>query len=83
MADGSGGWPEQAPFERIIVTAAALDVPPVLLDQLAVGGVMLLPIGTGKEDQRLTRVVRTAEGAETEDLGGVRFVPLVPDLAKG
>ncbi len=83
LADGSGGWPEQAPFERIMVTAAALDVPPVLLDQLAVGGVMLLPIGTGKEDQRLTRVVRTAEGAETEDLGGVRFVPLVPDLAKG
>ena len=83
LADGAGGWPEQAPFERIMVTAAALDVPPMLLDQLAVGGVMLLPSGTGEEDQRLTRVVRTAEGAETEDLGSVRFVPLVPGLAKG
>ena len=83
LADGSGGWPDQAPFERIMVTAAALDVPSMLLDQLAVGGVMLLPIGAGEEDQRLTRVVRTAEGAETEDLGSVRFVPLVPGLAKG
>jgi protein-L-isoaspartate(D-aspartate) O-methyltransferase len=82
-ADGSGGWPEQAPFERIMVTAAALDVPPVLLDQLAPGGIMVLPIGTGDEDQRLTRVIRTLDGAETEDLGPVRFVPLLPGIAEG
>jgi len=82
-ADGSGGWPEQAPFERILVTAAALDVPPVLLDQLAPGGVMVLPIGTGDEDQRLTRVIRTDDGVETEDMGPVRFVPMLPGMAEG
>ena len=81
-ADGSAGWPEQAPFERIMVTAAALDVPPVLLEQLAIGGVMVIPIGSGEQDQRLTRVVRSADGAETEDLGAVRFVPLVDGLAE-
>jgi len=75
--DGSAGWPEQAPFERIIVTAAALDVPPLLFDQLAVGGIMILPIGVDEHDQRLTKIIKTEDGAETTDLGGVRFVPLV------
>ncbi len=64
------------------MTAAALDVPPVLLEQLAIGGVMVIPIGSGEQDQRLTRVVRSADGAETEDLGAVRFVPLVDGLAE-
>jgi len=75
--DGSEGWPEQAPFERIIVTAAAIDVPPLLFDQLAVGGIMVIPIGVDEHDQRLTKITKTTEGAETIDLGGVRFVPLV------
>jgi len=79
--DGSLGWPEQAPFERIIVTAAAEDMPPVLLDQLAVGGIMVLPIGADPSDQRLVKVVKTEDGAETTDLGGVRFVPLVAGVA--
>jgi len=79
--DGSAGWPEQAPFERIIVTAAALDVPPLLFDQLAVGGIMILPIGVDEHDQRLTKIVKTEDGAETTDLGGVRFVPLVAGIA--
>lgn len=79
--DGSAGWPEQAPFERILVTAAAEDVPPVLLGQLAVGGVMVIPIGLDENDQRLTRVVRTEDGAETEDLGATRFVPLIAGTA--
>jgi len=79
--DGSAGWPEQAPFERILVTAAAEDVPPVLLGQLAVGGVMVIPIGLDENDQRLTRVVRTDDGAETEDLGATRFVPLIAGAA--
>lgn len=79
--DGSAGWPEQAPFERILVTAAAEDVPPVLLGQLAVGGVMVIPIGLDENDQRLTRVVRTEDGAETEDLGATRFVPLIAGSA--
>jgi len=82
IGDGSAGWPEQAPFERILVTAAAEDVPLVLLQQLAIGGVMIIPIGIDDHDQRLVRVTRTEEGAETEDLGGVRFVPLLPGVAE-
>ncbi|MDH5748101.1 MAG: protein-L-isoaspartate(D-aspartate) O-methyltransferase [Rhodospirillales bacterium] len=78
VADGSRGWPEQAPFDRIIVTAAAADVPPVLVNQLADGGVMMVPIGIGDHDQHLTRVVRHGGEIETEDLGPVRFVPLIP-----
>ncbi len=82
--DGSRGWPEQAPFERILVTAAAADVPPVLIDQLAVGGVMVVPIGAGgdESDQRLSRVRRTEAGAETDDLGPIRFVSLVDEDAR-
>lgn len=82
VGDGSKGWPQQAPFERIIVTAAAEDVPAVLLEQLAVGGIMIIPIGVDDHDQRLTRVIRTEDGAETEDMGPVRFVPLLPDVAE-
>ncbi len=76
-ADGSFGWPEQAPFDRILVAAAAADVPPILVDQLAVGGLMVLPVGAGDHDQRLELVRRTGDGIETRDLGDVRFVPLV------
>ncbi|MEE8533809.1 MAG: protein-L-isoaspartate(D-aspartate) O-methyltransferase [Alphaproteobacteria bacterium] len=79
--DGSKGWPEQAPFDRIIVTAAAPDVPPLLLEQLAVGGLMVLPLGFDFFDQEIVRVRRTEEGQETENLMGVRFVPLVPGVA--
>jgi len=80
--DGSRGWPEQAPFERIIVTAAAPDVPPLLLDQLAEGGEMVLPLGEVGECQQIVRVRRTLEGAETEDLMAVRFVPLMEGLPR-
>ncbi len=79
--DGSKGWPEQAPFDRIIVTAAAPDVPPLLFEQLAVGGLMVLPLGFDFFDQEIVRVRRTEEGQETENLMGVRFVPLVPGVA--
>ena len=79
IGDGSMGWKEQAPFERIIVTAAAHDIPPLLVDQLAIGGVMVVPVNDGRDehDQRLLRVVRTQDGVETEELGITRFVPLV------
>lgn len=77
--DGSKGWPEQAPFDRIIVTAAAADVPPVLVDQLAIGGIMVVPVGhgTAEDDQRLLKVTRTEDGADVEDLGRARFVPFI------
>ncbi|MSO85215.1 MAG: protein-L-isoaspartate(D-aspartate) O-methyltransferase [Rhodospirillales bacterium] len=77
MGDGSRGWPEQAPFQRILVTAAAADIPPLLVDQLAVGGIMIVPIGSDDPMQHLVRVRRTERGSETEDLGPVKFVPLV------
>ena len=78
--DGWKGWPEQAPFDRIIVTAAAEELPVALCEQLAVGGIMVVPVGrTGA--QRLLKVVRTAEGLETKVMGNVRFVPLVRGTA--
>jgi protein-L-isoaspartate(D-aspartate) O-methyltransferase len=80
LGDGSRGWPEQAPFDRIMLTAAALDIPAQLVDQLAPGGIMVLPVGLDDEDQRLIRLIKSDEGAETEDLGAVRFVPLLPGV---
>jgi protein-L-isoaspartate(D-aspartate) O-methyltransferase len=79
--DGAQGWPKQAPFERIIVTAAPAEEPKALLDQLAVGGVMVIPLGADKADQMLVRIRRTAEGFEREEIGPVRFVPLVSGQA--
>jgi protein-L-isoaspartate(D-aspartate) O-methyltransferase len=81
VADGTLGWREQAPFERIIVTAAAADVPPLLADQLAEGGVMVVPIDDGAGAQTLLRVRRVGPGLDTEDLGAMRFVPLIPGPA--
>jgi protein-L-isoaspartate(D-aspartate) O-methyltransferase len=80
--DGSRGWPEQAPFERILVTAAAADVPGTLVDELAVGGILILPVGEDYRDQQLLRVRRSEAGLVTEDLGWVRFVPLVEGLPR-
>jgi protein-L-isoaspartate(D-aspartate) O-methyltransferase len=78
--DGALGWPEQAPFDRIIVTAAAdSEVPLPLLNQLTVGGIMVVPVARSPIDQRLLTVTRTIDGVEVEDLGPVRFVPLVSE----
>jgi protein-L-isoaspartate(D-aspartate) O-methyltransferase len=78
--DGSLGWPDQAPFDRVIVTAAADDaVPPALIEQLGPGGIMVVPVAHSAIDQRLLRLVRGRDGIETTDLGGVRFVPLVSE----
>lgn len=82
VGDGTLGWPEQAPFERIVVTAAATDVPPVLAEQLAIGGVMIVPVDDGVGDPRLLRVRRDPAGLDTEDLGPIRFVPLIADPAR-
>lgn len=82
VGDGSKGWPRQAPFQRIIVTAAAKEVPPALLDQLAVGGIMVIPLEEKPGKQDLYRITRTAEGFEREHLLPVRFVPLVEGVAR-
>ncbi len=76
VSDGYYGWPEHAPFDRIMVTAAAPSVPAALVDQLAAGGVLVTPIARSG-GQRLIRVRRTENGSETEDLASVNFVPLV------
>ncbi len=82
VADGAKGWPKQAPFERIIVTAAARQVPQALLDQLAVGGIMIVPIEERPGKQDLYRITRTETGFDREHLLPVRFVPLVEGVAK-
>jgi protein-L-isoaspartate(D-aspartate) O-methyltransferase len=77
VADGSRGWPEQAPFDRIMVTAAAETIPDKLVDQLAEGGVMVLPLGAQGGEQDLIRVTKTEGAIKQEKLFPVRFVPLV------
>ena len=75
--DGSQGIVEQQPFDRIIVTAAAEDPPPILLNQLKVGGIMIIPVGQSDEIQKLIKVERTETNFKYEDLCDVRFVPLL------
>ena len=77
--DGSTGIPDEAPFDRIIVTAAAPGVPPPLFDQLSEGGIIVIPIG-GRWEQDLVRVTKES-GKERKDLlGGCRFVPLIGEF---
>lgn len=76
--DGYDGWPEAAPFDAIIVTAAPDHVPPPLLDQLAVGGRLVIPVGPVGDYQELWRITRRSpDQVESVSLGGVRFVPLL------
>jgi protein-L-isoaspartate(D-aspartate) O-methyltransferase len=79
-ADGSHGLPDQAPFDRIIVTAAAEDPPGPLLEQLKPGGIMVLPVGQSDAVQSLIKVTRTSRGFDYEELRPVRFVPLVEGM---
>jgi protein-L-isoaspartate(D-aspartate) O-methyltransferase len=81
-ADGSFGLPDQAPFDRIIVTAAAEDAPGPLLAQLKIGGIMVVPVGQSDTVQHLIRVTRTDSGFDYGELRPVRFVPLVEGLGK-
>jgi protein-L-isoaspartate(D-aspartate) O-methyltransferase len=81
VGDGLDGLPEQAPFDRIIVTAAAETIPDVLVEQLAEGGVMILPLGPHAGAQQLVKLTKN-ERIEQEDLIGVRFVPLLPGKAR-
>lgn len=84
VADGYAGWPEQAPFDRIIVTAAAPSVPLKLVEQLKIGGIMVLPVAApgGRGEQHLVRIERTEDGVKREELMPVRFVPLVEGVAR-
>jgi protein-L-isoaspartate(D-aspartate) O-methyltransferase len=82
VGDGLKGAPEHAPFDRIIVTAAAEEIPEALVQQLAVGGIMVLPLGPHHGSQSLVRLTRTEQGVAREDLIGVRFVPLLPGQAR-
>lgn len=81
-ADGSFGLPEQAPFDRIIVTAAAEDPPGPLLAQLKIGGIMVVPVGQSDAVQSLIKVTRHEAGFDYEELRPVRFVPLLEGLGK-
>ncbi|MBE0454494.1 MAG: protein-L-isoaspartate(D-aspartate) O-methyltransferase [Roseovarius sp.] len=81
-ADGSFGLPEQAPFDRIIVTAAAEDPPGPLLAQLKIGGIMVVPVGQSDAVQHLIRVTRHETGYDYDELRPVRFVPLVEGLGR-
>ncbi len=80
--DGAKGWPEQAPFDRIIATAAAAEIPPALVDQLTPDGIMVLPVGESGWSQQLVRVTRRDDGYECEELLPVRFVPLVEGVVR-
>lgn len=79
LGDGNRGWPEQSPFDRIMVTAAAPKLPMTLVEQLAIGGLMVIPIGADPDDQELVCITRTGDGYECESMFAVRFVPLVSD----
>jgi len=79
-ADGSFGLADQAPFDRIIVTAAAEDAPGPLLAQLKIGGIMVVPVGQSDTVQSLIKVTRHETGFDYEELRPVRFVPLVEGL---
>ena len=78
VADGTHGWGEEAPFDGIIVTAGAPHVPEGFLEQLKVGGKVVIPVGD-EYTQSLLRLVREEHGYKEEDLGGCRFVKLIGD----
>jgi protein-L-isoaspartate(D-aspartate) O-methyltransferase len=82
LGDGLGGEPLRAPYDRIIVTAAAESIPPALVAQLADGGIMVLPLGPHGGAQELLKLTRTGTKLERENLIAVRFVPLLPGQAR-
>ena len=82
-SDGSWGWPQHAPFPAIIVTAAPEQVPDVLLEQLAVGGIMVIPVGEQNGVQKLLQITRQQDGYVEEELNGVNFVPMLNGAVHG
>ncbi|MFG1281244.1 protein-L-isoaspartate(D-aspartate) O-methyltransferase [Xanthobacter autotrophicus] len=81
VGDGTQGMPARAPFDRILVTAAAPDIPLPLIDQLKFGGVIVMPLGAPEEIQTLVRYVKEQSGRTRTELMKVRFVPLIPGAA--
>ncbi|MBU4054761.1 MAG: protein-L-isoaspartate O-methyltransferase, partial [Proteobacteria bacterium] len=75
-SDGTSGWSDESPFDAIMVTAGAPDIQKILINQLAVGGRMVIPVGS-QQDQELIRIHKDEKGFYTENLGGCRFVKLV------
>ena len=82
LSDGGHGLEQQAPFDRIIVTAASDDPPAPLLSQLKIGGIMIIPVGQSDNMQKLIKIAKTDGGYEYQDLQAVRFVPLVAGTEK-
>jgi len=82
FGDGMKGWPEQVPYDRVIVTAAGAEVPTTLIEGLAPGGILVAPVGEDHRDQQLVRIRRQDHGFSTENLGLVRFVPLIAGLPR-
>ena len=82
IGDGWIGWPPEAPYDRIIVTAAAPEPPKALVDQLKVGGRLVLPVGESREAQMLVQIDKTEDGLTQTELLPVRFVPLVKGRVK-
>ena len=80
--DGGLGWKDQAPFDRIIVTASAPEIPEKLIEQLSMNGTMIIPIGDQHNDQILKRISRNNETLSITDIGNVRFVPLLEGKEK-
>jgi protein-L-isoaspartate(D-aspartate) O-methyltransferase len=78
VSDGTLGWQDEAPFAGIIVTAGSPAIPPTLLEQLEVGGILVIPVGN-EYSQTLLKVIKQDEGYKEKDLGGVRFVKLIGD----
>lgn len=81
LADGGMGWPEQGPFDGIIAAAAPREVPPELLEQLAEGGRLVLPLGDDQQ-QQLVMITRTAEGFQRQVVEPVKFVPLLSGVLR-
>jgi protein-L-isoaspartate(D-aspartate) O-methyltransferase len=80
--DGFAGMPERAPFDRIIVTAAAETIPETLMAQLADDGIMILPLGSHQGSQHIIKLTKLQTGTQREDLIPVRFVPMLPGQAQ-
>jgi protein-L-isoaspartate(D-aspartate) O-methyltransferase len=81
VGDGMKGWPEQAPFDKVIITAAGDRVPDALLRQVRLGGIIVAPVGPPDGIQKLVKMTRTPEGFDETTLADVRFVPLIPGKA--